>query len=360
MTSNESRPLIGGNQARLKESKPWTTYIPSGAVVCTITFLWGAFVYSELVPQINAHKGTGVAETVIFHVFLACFLFNYFATMFKCPGHVPQDDPEWKFAYNSRGEIMAEGAGSHNHEMKADGDRRRCKWCVRYKPDRTHHCRICKTCVLKMDHHCPWVNNCVGAHNHKNFVLTTFYGFSCCLIIIVTASVRLVEDDRRESLNQKMEFGFLVTCLILSIALFLPLIALYGFHIWLALKGMSTIEFCEKRSFGAKYRSRYYAGPWKNLQAVLGDNPLSWFCCFGYPSSDGMHFSTAKSRMKVDLTHSKPTTANRFTDKLGQNSAKSKDPELDRGSGAGSAGTPSSSANHTSDSEAVVHSPART
>jgi palmitoyltransferase len=44
-----------------------------------------------------------------------------------------------------------------------------CYRCKRYKPPRAHHCRHCATCVLKMDHHCPWVGGCVGARNHKFF-----------------------------------------------------------------------------------------------------------------------------------------------------------------------------------------------
>ncbi|KAF9074361.1 DHHC palmitoyltransferase-domain-containing protein [Rhodocollybia butyracea] len=47
------------------------------------------------------------------------------------------------------------------------------RYCSRdlfVKPYRAHHCRACGTCVLKYDHHCPWIGQCVGARNHKFFV----------------------------------------------------------------------------------------------------------------------------------------------------------------------------------------------
>lgn len=46
-----------------------------------------------------------------------------------------------------------------------------CGRCNRKKPSRTHHCSICGTCILKMDHHCPWLNNCVGYRNYRYFYL---------------------------------------------------------------------------------------------------------------------------------------------------------------------------------------------
>ncbi|KAI1077220.1 zf-DHHC-domain-containing protein [Whalleya microplaca] len=46
-----------------------------------------------------------------------------------------------------------------------------CRTCQLLKPARSKHCSVCKRCVRKMDHHCVFINNCVGRGNQHWFLL---------------------------------------------------------------------------------------------------------------------------------------------------------------------------------------------
>ncbi|KAI0077000.1 zf-DHHC-domain-containing protein [Panus rudis PR-1116 ss-1] len=64
------------------------------------------------------------------------------------------------------------------------------------KPLRAHHCRACGTCILKYDHHCPWVGQCVGARNHKYFVNFLEWAFIFCAWTLSTLIAQNVESAR--------------------------------------------------------------------------------------------------------------------------------------------------------------------
>ncbi|KAJ2726465.1 palmitoyltransferase swf1 [Coemansia sp. Benny D115] len=58
-----------------------------------------------------------------------------------------------------------------------------CRTCKVVKPARSKHCSVCGCCVQMMDHHCMWLNNCIGLNNARwflvflgSFTLVCLYG----------------------------------------------------------------------------------------------------------------------------------------------------------------------------------------
>ncbi|KAJ2492968.1 palmitoyltransferase swf1 [Coemansia sp. RSA 2050] len=47
----------------------------------------------------------------------------------------------------------------------------KCRTCRLRKPARSKHCSACGHCIQMMDHHCIWLNSCVGLHNARYFLL---------------------------------------------------------------------------------------------------------------------------------------------------------------------------------------------
>lgn len=45
-----------------------------------------------------------------------------------------------------------------------------CDTCFILRDFRTKHCRSCDMCIEEFDHHCIWINNCIGKNNHRTFV----------------------------------------------------------------------------------------------------------------------------------------------------------------------------------------------
>jgi len=54
-------------------------------------------------------------------------------------------------------------------------DYNKCEYCQTMKFLTASHCKHCNYCVLRRDHHCIWIGNCVGLQNNQYFVNFCFW-----------------------------------------------------------------------------------------------------------------------------------------------------------------------------------------
>ncbi|KAF4589947.1 palmitoyltransferase for Vac8p [Pleurotus pulmonarius] len=67
-------------------------------------------------------------------------------------------------------------------DVDFNGPGKWCRECWAPKPERAHHCSHCGRCVLKMDHHCPWLGaRCIGHRTYPAFV-----HFLTCVTLLAT------------------------------------------------------------------------------------------------------------------------------------------------------------------------------
>lgn len=263
----------------------------------------------------------GYVELAVGNFFPIMLVICFIRAAMTHPGRIP-DDEDWK--WTAMGSADTDLVSARVREIKRSSNTlRHCKWCQKYKPDRCHHCRQCNACILRMDHHCPWINNCVGFGNYKYFFLLVLYSLLATHFSGWSMLESLIRCFRSESEFVKMFLLLFAISLSLTIAFVLSVFLF--FHIWLASRAMTTIEFCEKsRKPGTPgkagfetnrtdrgdddkmttldlvkqvlipsqegYKSIWDEGCWKNFKAVLGPTVLLWFLPLSPPEGDGLKF----------------------------------------------------------------------
>ncbi|KAH9166120.1 DHHC palmitoyltransferase-domain-containing protein [Lactarius sanguifluus] len=119
-----------------------------------------------------------------------------------------------------------------------------CRICWRPKPERAHHCSQCGRCVLKMDHHCPWMGaKCIGLRTYPSF-LHFLASITLLAIYVAVICIRGLSFAFRHPLAI-VRRNYPVHMLLLSFAgcaFTLIMGSFFGYHVYLVLTNQTTLE----------------------------------------------------------------------------------------------------------------------
>ena len=79
-----------------------------------------------------------------------------------------------------------------------------CPKCELTCTEESRHCFICERCVEGFDHHCQWLDSCIGANNHNTFLLFVF-AMQTYIVSVILLFFNYVDLDFTESLLQKQQ-----------------------------------------------------------------------------------------------------------------------------------------------------------
>jgi len=193
-----------------------------------------------------------------------------------------------------------------NHMENGEVQTSLCQKCSKVRPPRAHHCKVCGCCVMLMDHHCPWINNCVGYFNRRYFVVFLFWGFFGLLTFVIVMLIHISAIfTGLPQLPPNRESPFATWLVVVS--------AIYGFgiaggvltlaimNVVLIQNGETAIEHEQNKRLikyakehNNVFHNQFNLGWKENFRDVFGDRHwLFWLLPFKAPPlGDGIHYKT--------------------------------------------------------------------
>ncbi len=270
------------NAPCLKKLKLFWGIIPVYFVIFEVTFTINYYIIFSKEYTIKIIK---IISIILFEPLALLTLITHLISMFKNPGYVPipyrPDKDYLEINYN----IQTNG----NNSLLQDRNDLFCKKCNNPRPLRSHHCRICGKCTLKMDHHCHWIANCVGYFNQKNFYQFLFYstfgdfiGFFLLLIRFFSCKLSIKENVPKDVkikspfdlvyyLWEPINISIGILC---SLAMTISIGTLFYKQTWILLLNQTTID---KKLFEKWENSPYYEeNKEQNFKSVMGSTFKDW------------------------------------------------------------------------------------
>ncbi|XP_039333643.1 palmitoyltransferase ZDHHC3 isoform X1 [Saimiri boliviensis] len=250
-------------------------FIRDGCGIACAIVTWFLVLYAEFVVLFvmlipSRDYVYSIINGIVFNLLAFLALASHCRAMLTDPGAVPKGNATKEFI--------------ESLQLKPGQVVYKCPKCCSIKPDRAHHCSVCKRCIRKMDHHCPWVNNCVGENNQKYFVLFTMYIALISLHALIMVGFHFLHCFE-EDWTKCSSFSPPTTVILLILLCFEGLLFLiftsvmFGTQVHSICTDETGIERLQRKN-----QPREHTGSWQSVKETFGgDFSLNWFNPFSRP-----------------------------------------------------------------------------
>jgi len=239
------------------------------AVMTWLLILYAEFVVMRIIILPSPYPVYRNINGLIWQITALLALISHGRTMFTDPGAVPKG--------NATKEMIQQMGFRQGQVIY------KCQKCCSIKPERAHHCSVCQRCIRKMDHHCPWVNNCVGENNQKFFVLFTIYIALIsvhALFLAINHFIICIQHDWKEcsTYSPPATVVFLIFLIFEALLFTIFTAVMLGTQLQAIWNDETGIEQLKKEQARWEKKSK-----WKSLQAVFGRFSIGWMSPFTRP-----------------------------------------------------------------------------
>ncbi|KAL9875812.1 palmitoyltransferase ZDHHC3-like [Glossina fuscipes] len=255
---------------------------PCGIICLIITYIMVIYAYYVvmrwIILQTMQANIWAPLHVVSFNTVVFLLAMSHLKAELSDPGCVPL--PANRLDFSDMHTVgKSTGNGNSSNEWTV------CTRCETYRPPRAHHCRICKRCIRRMDHHCPWINNCVGERNQKYFLQFLVYVgvqaiYSACLVL--GSLINPCEGCNSENIEGQTRLLHCVILLIESALFGLFVLAIMVDQMHAILYDETAIEQAQQKGSHRPNRRKFYL-----LADVFGrGHPACWLLpCTSFNSS---------------------------------------------------------------------------